>query len=681
MSNRSKNKIFTIPDTAQHMPGTSSPVALAAFLAREAGVLADMFARGQFSETEESALLLLKKYDDWLSGWNIVGVCRRMLKKYDAAVLAFNKAISLSPNDPDIYNNLGPVLQEQGKLQEAIECYQRAITLKPGFAEAHNNLGNAMRELEKLPEAIGSYRRAITLKPDYAEAHNNLGCALEEQGNLAAARESYEKALALNPEFAKAHKNYATCRKFTRDDKAHIDRLETLIQGAQNDEDRCSLHYALGKIYDDCRMYDESFFHYLCGNQIERKKYSYSWKKFSSRVDSLIREFPAGYLLNRTWTGSPAELPVFIVGMPRSGTTLTEQILASHPLVYGAGELKYFDEKSISLPVKLERPYPECLKLLPAGELKGIAEEYSAYLRRLSPDAERVTDKMPWNFLHLGFIALLFPRARVIHCRRSPLDTCLSIFFQRFTGRHPYSSDLGDLGHYYRDYERLMEHWRKVLPPGMLLEVAYEEMVENPEEMSRKLIGFCGLEWNERCLKFNESDRAVRTASSWQVRQPIYKTSKERWKRYERHLGPLIEALEGKQQDAGDGMKFGETERLIRSALEQYTSVREIEGMIREVLKTDKDTFDTLAMLGIKEGQRGNDADAEKLFRHALAINSTSAETLHNLGLILVKQGKLDEAVVCFRKAVALKPAFIGAQQNLEKALQQQRVFSETTEG
>jgi hypothetical protein len=193
------------------------------------------------------------------------------------------------------------------------------------------------------------------------------------------------------------------------------------------------------------------------------------------------------------------------------------------------------------------RAYPECAADLRRDELMGHARVYLGHVRGFSKESSRITDKMPGNFLHLGLISLLFPKARVIHCRRNPLDTCLSLFFQQFQGRHPYSSDLADLGWYYRDYERLMEHWRAVLPSGMLLEIRYEDVVERPEEMSRTLIEFCGLEWDERCLQPHKNERVVSTASSWQVRQPIYKTSKERWKRYEKHLGPLVEGLSGKQ--------------------------------------------------------------------------------------------------------------------------------------
>jgi hypothetical protein len=217
--------------------------------------------------------------------------------------------------------------------------------------------------------------------------------------------------------------------------------------------------------------------------------------------------------------------------------------------VYGAGELKYFDATCARLAKRIGLPYPHCMMTLTSEELQKLAEGYLGHLRGFSDSALRVTDKMPSNFVHVGLLSVLFPNARVIHCRRNPLDTCLSIFFQKFSG-HPYSRDLGDLGHYYREYARLMEHWRTVLPPGLMLEVQYEELVDSPDEISRKLIEFCGLAWNDSCLKSHENERVVRTASSWQVRQPIYKTSKERWKRYEKHLGPLREALSGKQANA-----------------------------------------------------------------------------------------------------------------------------------
>jgi len=442
---------------------------------------------------------------------------------------------------------LGSREGQRGNDAVAERLLRHALAINDASAETEHNLGLVLQHQGKLEEAIVCFRKATELQPGFAGAYCTLGKALQQQGNLPEARASYEKAIAQNPSFAKAYANYSICRKFTEEDRSLADRLETLLQSTMTEEDKCSLHYALGKIYGDRAMYDESFQHYLRANRIEHTKYPYNRQSFSKYVDRMIGAFPSGFYRHNKWAGSSSELPVFIIGMPRSGTTLIEQIISSHPLVFGAGELRYFNLKSHRLSQEGIYPYPECVETLSAEDLQKIAEEYLGYLRSFNYRAIRISDKLPGNFLHLGLISLLFPNARVIHSKRDPLDTSLSIFFQQFSANHPYASDLENLGHYYREYERLMKHWRSVLPPEMMLDLPYEETVEWPDRTSRKLIEFCGLEWDERCLQFHENTRVVTTASSWQVRQPIYTSSKERWKRYEKHLDPLKQALAGEE--------------------------------------------------------------------------------------------------------------------------------------
>jgi tetratricopeptide (TPR) repeat protein len=404
------------------------------------------------------------------------------------------------------------------------------------------------RDGSDLAEAEALIRQALKINRTSAKAFNNLGVILMRRGKLDDAAESYSKAMDLKPEESLTYRNYVICRKFARGgDQALEDRLVSLLAGAKTDEDRIDFHYALGKIYDDCGRYDDSFRNYLLGNRLERGRFEYQWMDTSSLVDRLIEAFPVGYHRTKPWAGADSELPLFVLGMPRSGTTLIEQIISSHPLVFGAGELNGLEEIVRRLKSHLNVAYPEDRSSFGVEDWKNSADYYLKFLRGFSDDARRITDKMPHNFLHLGLISLLFRNPRVIHCRRDPLDTCLSIFFQRFSFKgHPYSYDLEELGRYYYDYERLMAHWREVLPPGMMLEVQYEEVLERPEEMSRKLIDFCGLEWDDRCLRFYENDRKVRTSSAWQVRQPLYKTSKERWRHYEKHLAPLQRVLDGR---------------------------------------------------------------------------------------------------------------------------------------
>lgn len=304
-------------------------------------------------------------------------------------------------------------------------------------------------------------------------------------------------------------------------------------------------HFALGKIFDDIKSFTKAFEHYLKGNTFKRKTIIYDSQNHSAFVDRLIKIYSKKYLQEKTACGSDSKLPVFIVGMPRSGTTLVEQIVSSHPQVYGAGELISLlrIENTIAKQFEASSPYPECMPLCKDSTLLRFSAEYLEELGNHSQDANCITDKMPDNFLRIGLIKTLFPYARIIHCQRNAMDTCTSIFLNYFGNDIRYSFDLTEIGQYYLDYTRLMEYWSSLFP-SEILDVQYEELVMNQEIVSRQLIKYLGLEWDENCLDFHNNKRAVRTASSLQVRQPIYRNSINRWKHYEKHLEPLIAILQ-----------------------------------------------------------------------------------------------------------------------------------------
>jgi len=298
--------------------------------------------------------------------------------------------------------------------------------------------------------------------------------------------------------------------------------------------ERMSLQFAIGKFCDDTRQFDLAFNAYREANRLQRDmEGGFDRAVFSSQIDALINSYSAE-LLSRNWDGaSESERPVLIVGMPRSGTTLLEQIIASHPRAFGAGELPFWGRAA-----KAYRPDVLSANLGPDF----IAQSAASYLQLLAStgsEAERVVDKMPGNFLWLGLIHAVFPHARILHCQRHPIDTCLSIYFQNFNASHAYGTDLGDLAYYYQEYRRLMAHWRQVLRKDCFLDVSYEALIGNPELQSRQVIEFIGLEWDERCLDYSRTKRGVATASQWQVRQKIYTSSMERWRHFEKHLGPL----------------------------------------------------------------------------------------------------------------------------------------------
>ncbi|MGI9304929.1 MAG: tetratricopeptide repeat-containing sulfotransferase family protein, partial [Gammaproteobacteria bacterium] len=443
--------------------------------------------------------------------------------------------------------NLGTLLHDTGDNARAAYHYRRVVESKPNDVEAWNSLGLMLMEPETLVEAIECFRRAIALAPDYAQAHNNLGCALMDQGEIENARPCFVKAIDLDPRFARAYENLVRSRRFTVDDQDIIQRLHAGVEmPGTADESLVIFHFALGKIYDDCADYDTAFHHYRLGNELVKKSTPFDWQGSERTIANTIATFSADFLASRNGFGHESDRPIFIVGMPRSGSTLVEQIISAHPHVRGAGELTYLADMTATIPglLNTDTPYPECAELLDRAQVHALAEQYLVHFESPSADIRRVTDKLPGNFLHLGLIALMFPDSRIVHCRRDPMDVGLSIYFQRFATRHDYAYDLVDIGTYYRQYQLLMEHWRNMPLPRMM-EVDYEQLVAELESCSRRLIDFCGLAWDDRCLNYHQSQRTVRTASNWQVRQPLYSRSVRRWRHYESHLTALSETLAG----------------------------------------------------------------------------------------------------------------------------------------
>ncbi len=404
----------------------------------------------------------------------------------------------------------------------------------------------AMTELKlgRAEEALAAAREALALDPESANACSVIGMALLDQGRIEEAQEMLRRALELNPADVNTWFQQAGARRFGEDDLEQIRQLEALIEaGGHPDEQRSYLHFAVAKMYNDCRRYDDAFRHYQAGNELAQRTHPHGHDEAEAYCARSEQVFDGAYFERVSGLGVDTPRPLFIVGMPRSGTTLVEQILASHPRVAGGGELDAIPRVVRRLAAELAPPpYPACLEGIGADRIQRAAAEYLGVLDEVSSEAERVTDKLPGNYLHLGLIATLLPGARVVHCRRDPRDTCLSNYFQRFAEGHHYSYDLAALGRQYRLYERLMAHWRAVLPLP-ILEVEYEALVGDLEAGVRRLLKFAGLPFDERCLRFWETERTVSTASHWQVRQRVYRGSVGRWRRYARHLGPLLEAL------------------------------------------------------------------------------------------------------------------------------------------
>jgi tetratricopeptide (TPR) repeat protein len=469
------------------------------------------------------------------------------LGRYAEAITRLNRVLSMKPDYADAHFNLGNALRKSGQLAEAVKSFAAAIEIRPHYVDALQNQSDCLRDLNRQAEAISALRRAIEINPRNAQLYNNLGILLRDVGNLEEARPLFERAISLEPGFVSAHYNLVRSGKVQSN--GVITAMEALMPEAVTlpFNERARLLFALGKAYDDVGRYDEAFASLREANGAVRSSIHHDEKEARRYFDRIKGTFTAALMNARTEDGNASNLPVFIVGFPRSGTTLTEQILASHPMVYGAGELNFLAELTSEAVANdgAEIAFPESVPQLGAESLCRLGGTYVERLGRLDPDAAHITDKNLGNFGLLGFIHLILPKAKIIHVKRDPVDTCLSCFLQKFAENAVgFAYDLGELGRYYRLYQDMMDHWRRVLPPGFMLEVQYENVVENLAVEARRIVDYCALAWNERCLAFHVSDRTVRTASVSQVRQPIYRSSVQRWRRYEKHLGPLLEALE-----------------------------------------------------------------------------------------------------------------------------------------
>ncbi len=505
-----------------------------------------------------------------------LGASLLVRQAYGGAEACFREALRLKPDYAEAHNSLALSLGGLGRLDAAGDSLREALRLKPNYAEAHSNLGYVLFEQDRLDEAVAEIEAALRLKPGDAKTRIKLAQAETERENLETALELYEAILRGQPdhEGALAGKAGILDRKGQREEAGSIVRpfaesgslptamvplYEKLWRGAGRQaeavafleamaaretltpEGRRGLEFALGSLNDSLGHYDAAFAHYAEGNAL--RTVDYDPAATAESFDRRIAFFSAERFASLPRAEDRSELPVFIFGMPRSGTTLVEQILSCHPRVRAAGELSSMQRLSASLGLDFQPregapPEPE------TGEaaFAAASREYLDMLREKASGAERVTDKMPYNFEQLGLISRLLPGARVIHCSRDPLDTCLSCYFQNFARGNFQTNDLRHLGRYYRQYRRLMEHWRGMVDLT-LLEVSYEAHVEAPERVCREILDFLGLEWEPRCLEFHTAKRFVKTASREQVQKPIYRSSVGRWRHYEAHLGPLKEAL------------------------------------------------------------------------------------------------------------------------------------------
>ncbi len=512
--------------------------------------LANLFSdHGDFARAAEHARRAIALRPDFADAYINLAMVESARQDFPAGLAVLDRLLAFAPANATAMAAKALALQNIDRLEEARHWAQRAVAAAPANAEAVHALGQLSQALGDPAGALDAYGRAAALPGTVAEkAEASRALLLMEMGETEAAARAFDAALVRRPRSATLHYNRADIMRFTEGDPG-IEAMLALLgpSGCETVPDRMLLHFALGAAYLQLGDGPAAFRHLDEGNRMKRATFAYDSAKTAAWLAAIDRAFDAATMqrltVARSSSAAGAFTPVFVLGMPRSGTTLVEQILASHPDVFGGGEMSF-----VGRTVDAAGPYPALAARLRPEDLPGMGQAYFAAVeQRIATAGFRgqrfVIDKMPANFLYAGLIHAMLPQARIIHCLREPADTCLSCYSKLFTREQLFSYDQRELGEFHRAYQALMAHWRSVLPASHFLEVAYETVVADTEQQTRRLLDFVGLDWSPSCLEFYRTRRPVRTASVNQVRQPVYKTSAGRWRRYAPELGPLLAAL------------------------------------------------------------------------------------------------------------------------------------------
>jgi tetratricopeptide (TPR) repeat protein len=531
---------------------------------------------GNISEALKIVEPLIKNYPNESILYNIRGVCSKAKNEFKDAVNDFNQAVLIKPDYAEAYYNLGVTLREMGDSQNAIKAYQEAlkhnnhypkahnnlgqvflvmgnldsaidhlewaVALQPEFADAHNNLGSAYLGNNRVSDAIESYKKAVTLNPNFSISFNNLGIGYQRLGEEILAAKNFENAIALSPNYATAHHNLSGVKSYKSGD-LQFDQIESLLsQKDISQPDRIMLNFALAKAHEDMGNKKEFFKALNEANSLRKETSNYSIDK-SENHNQIVKKFfkKSPSKKEKKTSFKPTEIrPIFIVGMPRSGTSLIEQIISSHEEVYGAGELRNLTNLITPL---LQKHIANEKFSLSISEFSSIREDYLRSLAKLNVSEKVITDKWPLNFRNIGFILSAFPEAKIIHVRRDARAICWSIYRNFFSGQgNGWAYSFDDLAKFYVLYEELMSYWHQIYP-NRIYDISYEELTINQEKETRDLLDYCNLDWDQNCLKFHENKRDVNTASALQVRKKMYQGSSDAWKKYEKFLEPLVKSL------------------------------------------------------------------------------------------------------------------------------------------
>ena len=487
----------------------------------------------QFDAAIKSYKQALKIKPDYFDAYNNMGNALKKKGDSDAAIDCYKKALKIKPDYVDAYYNMGNTLDFIGEPVAAIDCYKKALKIKPNYVDAYYNMGNTLKDMSDPVAAIDCYKKALKIKPDYAEAYNNMGIALDDKGDPVAAIDCYKKALKIKPDYVDAYCSFSRLKQYKEHDEYFIKMQRLCLDPRSSDEERCHLNFALSKAAEDLSEIEQSFNYLKMGNELRSKIISYDIKQDIELFRQLKMAYPS-IALQSTVEASEIK-PIFILGMPRSGTTLVEQIISSHSKVTGAGELSYVRRYGRSIARGVVKPNDEIIL--------DFRQRYIEALKIRSNSKSIVTDKMPHNFLYVGLIFSAFPDAKVIHVNRNPAATCWSNYKHYFTTKGlGYSYDLDNTVAYFGLYKDLMEFWMNHYG-NRIYNLNYEDLTINQDAETRKLIKHLSLEWEDECLSPQQNKRAVLTASQQQVRQKVYQGSSQQWRKYEPYLNGVFNQL------------------------------------------------------------------------------------------------------------------------------------------
>ena len=517
-------------------------------LKKEIQFVVDVYKSGDFHKAELLTKELIVANSKVVFLYNLLGLILVEQKKIDEAIQCYKDGIKIDPNFAMIYNNLGLLYfrhKPECDIKEIENYYLKAISLDKELIEAHNNLGSLYNKNDKVEKAINCYKNAININPKFSFAHHNIGAAYVSLGKFKEATKHFKESIKLNPKFVDTHRMLSRIKKYSADDE-HLEELKRIYNDFNNENLRGKIEigFALGKAYEDIKDYDKSFFHYNEANLLHKKNVNFSIKLEKEKFNEIKNVFDSKLYDKYKHSGYLDSDPIFIIGMPRSGTTLVEQILSSHNEVFGTGEVEfipeiiqnYFGNKNLRL-------YFDQVINFDKQEFKKFGIDYIKKINTLSNNSQRTTDKLPANFLNIGFIKLILPNAKIIHCHRNPEDNCFSIFKNHFASdKITFAYEMKDIVDYYNLYSSLMKYWNKLFS-DFIFNIRYENLISNTKDQTQKLLNFCDLKWSDDCLNFDKNKRPIKTASDTQARNKIYSSSIDSWKKYEKYFSKYFNEL------------------------------------------------------------------------------------------------------------------------------------------